>query len=149
MVDPTAIPFLLKAVDFLFGEGSKILEERRERRKSQLKETDHIERSGQTKHSNETILTKDLALKQPVDEFILKHYEERVKHLLSLLEIYTHNYQLAKSQEAKWGSALVPQIITHNLVESGDNIERSIRELKDMLAKIYGKNFVLPVEQSE
>ena len=35
MIETVTIPLLLKAVDFLFEEGSKILEERRERRKAQ------------------------------------------------------------------------------------------------------------------
>ena len=33
MIDPTQLPILLKAIDFIFEEGRKILEERRERRK--------------------------------------------------------------------------------------------------------------------
>ena len=33
MIDPTQLPILLKAIDFVFEEGRKILEERRERRK--------------------------------------------------------------------------------------------------------------------
>ena len=34
MIDPTQLPILLKAIDFVFEEGRKILEERRERRKA-------------------------------------------------------------------------------------------------------------------
>jgi hypothetical protein len=34
MLDPIQIPILLKAIDFVFDEGRKILEERRERRKT-------------------------------------------------------------------------------------------------------------------
>ncbi len=33
MIDPVQLPILLKAIDFVFDEGRKILEERRERRK--------------------------------------------------------------------------------------------------------------------
>ena len=39
MLETMTIPILLKAVEFLFGEGSNILEERRERRKAQQQET--------------------------------------------------------------------------------------------------------------
>jgi len=35
MLETVTIPILLKAVEFLFGEGSKILQERRERRRKQ------------------------------------------------------------------------------------------------------------------
>src|SRR5512146_2343182 len=34
MIDPIQVPILLKAIDFVFEEGRKILEERRERRKA-------------------------------------------------------------------------------------------------------------------
>ena len=34
MIDPIQVPILLKAIDFVFDEGRKILEERRERRKT-------------------------------------------------------------------------------------------------------------------
>jgi len=34
MIDPTQLPILLKAIDFVFDEGRKILDERRERRKN-------------------------------------------------------------------------------------------------------------------
>ncbi len=35
MIDPIQLPILMKAIDFIFEEGRKILEERRERRKAQ------------------------------------------------------------------------------------------------------------------
>jgi hypothetical protein len=35
MIETIAIPVLLKAVDWLFGEGGKILQERRDHRKAQ------------------------------------------------------------------------------------------------------------------
>jgi hypothetical protein len=36
MIDPISIPFLLKTVEFLFGEENKILEERRDCRRINL-----------------------------------------------------------------------------------------------------------------
>ena len=35
MIDVAQLPILLKAIDFIFDEGRKILEERRERRKAE------------------------------------------------------------------------------------------------------------------
>lgn len=146
MIDPTALPFLLKAVDFLFGEGSKILEDRRERRKS--------EKSVQTVTNSSTgllvdtvpaIHSKDEALQQPLDEFMWQKYEDRVHHLMSLLDIYTRNYNLSKNQYSKWGSTMVPQIIMHNLTEAEDNIDKTVKELQQILSKVYGKSFVLPL----
>src|SRR5690242_9387425 len=47
MIDPVQLPILMKAVDFVFDEGRKILEERRERRK-QNNNAPHVEESQAT-----------------------------------------------------------------------------------------------------
>ena len=43
MLDAFELPVLLKAIDFLFDEGRKILEERRERRKAKDAPADQAE----------------------------------------------------------------------------------------------------------
>lgn len=144
MIEAVAIPILLKAVEFLFGEGSKILEERRERRKTQQEaekqtpEPPAPQSTGATKTS-EDIQSKETALSQPVAEAVWSDSEAKVKHLLSLLEIHTKNYYLAKQQYAKWGSALVPPIILHNLTEAENEVAATMKELQLTISKVYGK----------
>ena len=41
---------------------------------------------------------------------------------MSLLEIHSRNYRLAKMQYAKWGSGFVPPIILNNLIEEEEAI---------------------------
>ena len=127
MIDPVQLPILLKAIDFLFEEGRKILEERRERRKAQeapsqpgnqepAKEIAPVEKEAEGKEvpikeiqPQETSRNELLASR--IDELLWRNNEEEIQHLVRLLETYSRNYNLAKEQYAKWGSALVPPII--------------------------------------
>jgi hypothetical protein len=144
MLDPIHIPILLKAIDFVFDEGRKILEERRERRKtseaspagtaaepaSELKPPDIQE-------TNE--IKQDL-LTSKIDEILWKDHELEVQHLVRLLETYSRNYHLASEQFAKWGSALVPPIIVHNMTESENSMLETLKKLEDVLSKVYEKD---------
>lgn len=146
MLETIAIPVLLKAVDFIFGEGSKILEERRERRNAPQQETvkeqpvTTIPPPQSIELSSDIIRSKAVALSQPIAEAAWLDSEANIKHLLVLLEIHTKNYHLAKEQYAKWGSALVPPIIIHNLTEAENEIAATTRKLQTTLSKVYNKN---------
>ena len=154
MLETIVTPVLLKAVEFLFGEGSKILQERRERRKTEQEA--EKEKSEDTAPSVESatkpkdeIQSKEAALSQPVAETAWSNSESNIKHLLSLLEIYTKNYYLAREQYAKWGSALVPPIIVSNLAEAENEIAKTTKELQTALSQVYGKKVTAPeVEQA-
>jgi hypothetical protein len=153
IVEALSIPILLKATNFLFDEVGKILQERRERRQAEQKpsaqETDTISSlsTQEDEQSQDIITSKDAALKQRIDKNAWQSSEAEVEHLLSLLEIHTQNYYLAKEQYAKWGSALVPPIIVNNLTEAEDEVAKTTRKLQDTLSKIYGKQItILEVE---
>ena len=146
MIEAIAIPILMKAVDFLFDEGHKIFQERRERRKHELeKEMQEPDQYDSTAPgvtgSVETgvIQSKEEALEMPIDEATWNNLEGKVEHLLALLEIYTKNYYLAKEQYAKWGNTLVPPIITHNLAEAEDQVANTTKELQTVLCEVYAK----------
>jgi hypothetical protein len=150
MIETISIPILMKAIDFLFDEGRKIFQERRERRKleleKELQEPDQeaptapdIDSSGGTG----VIQSKEEALAIPIDEATWKHLEKKVQHLMSLLDIYTKNYHLAREQYAKWGDALVPPIIIHNLAEAEDQVTNTTQELQTILSEVYAKPVVI------
>lgn len=148
-VEGFAVPVLLKAVDFLFEEGSKILKERRERRESNARSSDKqtAEKDKQSvddEHDEEVIQSKESALEAKIDENALVDSKEEIQHLLSLLEIYTQNYHLAREQYAKWGSALVPPIVVNNLTEAEDEVANTVRRLKDLLDRVYEKEVHIP-----
>ena len=144
MIDPIQLPILMKAIDFVFDEGRKILEERRERRKQdsaptveeQVKETTIIE----PEKGNE--IKQDL-LASKIDDILWKNHELEVQHLVRLVETYSRNYYLSKEQYAKWGSALVPPIIVSNLQEAENSMLQTIQQLETVLSKVYKKEIQL------
>ncbi len=149
MIEAFSIPVLLKAVDWLFDECSKILQERRERRKDQQEAEKQSPTGAAPLAANEplpadVIQSKDAALNQMVDEAVWKNTKDEVVHLLNLLEIHTSNYNLAKSQYAMWGRALVPSIVVNNLTEAEDEVAKTTQKLQDILSKAYGKKVIVP-----
>jgi hypothetical protein len=143
MIDAVQIPILLKAIDFVFDEGRKILQERRERRKM----NESASPAGQVPEveakeviplePEEAIKVKEGLSASKVDEALWKNHEAEVQHLVRLLETYSRNYHLAKEQYAKWGSALVPPIIMHNLTEAENSMIETVKQLEGVLSKVY------------
>jgi hypothetical protein len=144
MIDPVQLPVLLKAVDFVFDEGRKILEERRERRKLN-DTTSKSEVQEPEKEITPIIIQKQVEMKQDllaskIEDGLWQNHEQEVQHLVRLIETYSRNYHIAKEQYAKWGSALVPPIILHNLTESENSMIGTIKQLEVVLSKIYKKD---------
>jgi hypothetical protein len=144
MIDPTTLPILLKAIDFIFDEGRKILEERRERRKDgesvpsgQIQEPEKEPTPAETQKTDE--VKQDL-LASKIDEILWKDHELEIQHLVKLLETYSRNYHLASEQYAKWGSALVPPIIVNNMTEAENSMLATIQRLETVLSKVYKKD---------
>jgi hypothetical protein len=147
MIDPIQVPILLKAIDFVFEEGRKILEERRERRKA----SESAPKIEKTEPQKDIIplpveqikeVKRDL-LASKIDDLSWLNHEEEVQHLVRLLEIHSRNYHLAKEQYAKWGSALVPPIIMHNMTEAENSLIETIQRLEAVLSKVYQKDIHL------
>lgn len=144
MIDVIQIPVLLKAIDFVFDEGRKILEERRERRKAETS----TPKAGEPPTEKEVIplepekaseIKQDL-IASKIDELLWQNHETDVKHLVTLLETYSRNYQLAREQYAKWGSALVPPIIMHNMLEAENSVMDTLKKLEAVLSRVYKKD---------
>jgi hypothetical protein len=145
MIDPIQVPILLKAIDFVFEEGRKILEERRERRKMNDASKTEVEELPKeivalpVEQSKE--VKRDL-LASKIDDLSWLNHEEEVQHLVRLLEIHSRNYHVAKEQYAKWGSALVPPIIMHNMTEAENSMIETIDRLQTVLSKVYKKDII-------
>ena len=151
MIEAIQIPILLKAIDLIFDEGRKILEERRERRKAEeapsasaepepAKSTPPVEETAKGEEVQKEETDKQELLTSKVDELSWRDNEAEVQHLVRLLEIYSRNYHVAKEQYAKWGSALVPPIIVHNLSEAEDAMLKTSQQLEIILSKVYKKD---------
>ena len=144
MIDPTQLPILLKAIDFIFEEGRKILEERRERRKLSVPAAESENPAPEPAPAPAEIekrqeIKQDL-LTSKIDEIQWQHHELEVQHLVKLLETYSRNYHLASEQYARWGSALVPPIIVHNLNEAENSIADTLKKLEAVLSRVYQKD---------
>ena len=144
MLDPIHIPVLLKAIDFIFDEGHKILQERRERRRlsAAVQESESPEPAAEVTPEDvqKNIEIKQDLLTSKVDESLWKNHELEVQHLVRLLETYSRNYYLASEQYAKWGDALVPPIIVHNMTAAENAMAETIKKLEDVLSKVYKKD---------
>jgi hypothetical protein len=144
MIDPTQLPILMKAIEFVFDEGRRILEERRERRKRLERlpsaETPETPTEMAVREPEKEIEIKQDLLASKVDEILWKNHEQEVHHLVRLLETYSRNYHLAREQYAKWGDALVPPIIVNNLADAENSMMDTIKRLETVLAKVYKKD---------
>jgi hypothetical protein len=144
MIDPLQLPILMKAIDFVFDEGRKILEERRERRKAESAAPE----AEAPKDEKEIVplepekaeeIKKDL-ITSKIDELLWQSHEAEVKHLVTLLETHSRNYRIAREQYAKWGSALVPPIIVHNMTEAENAVADTLGRLEAVLSRVYKKD---------
>ena len=147
MIETLHIPILLKAIDFIFEEGRKILEERRERRRmEQNLPKEQVEEPQEETAAIEVLEKQEIKqdlLASKIDPVLWQNHEFEVQHLVRLLETYSRNYQLAKEQYAKWGSALVPPIIVSNMHEAEKSMLETIKKLETTLSKVYKKD-ILP-----
>jgi hypothetical protein len=152
MLDPIQIPILLKAIDFVFDEGRKILEERRERRKTgaasnttePIPVPEPAPAPGPTEIQEPKQAKQDL-LTSKIDEILWKNHEAEVQHLVRLLEKHTTSYYILKEQHAEWGSALAPPHITSQMREKESSIIETREQLERVLSKIYKKD-IKPTE---
>jgi len=147
MIDPIQVPILLKAIDFVFEEGKKILQERRERRKmndaSPPSDVQEPQKEITTVQIEQMAEVKQDLLASKIEDLSWLNHEEEVQHLVRLLDTYSRNYHLAKEQYAKWGSALVPPIIMHNMTDAENSMIETIERLQTVLSKVYKKDITL------
>jgi len=123
MIDPLAVPILMKAVDFLFDEAKKILEERRAARQSAERQV--------APPPEIPLLEQDKAvvLKRRVSEELAARQEGAIKALLDEIAIYQSNYQrLSKRVALEGGRDYAPVGVLNQLEAQEDAIlERSQR----------------------
>lgn len=146
MIETLQIPVLLKAIDFIFDEGRKILDERRERRRAQesapREEPQEPAPEAVALEVQEQEQIKQDLLASKIDEILWQNHQWEIERLVKLLEKYSRNYYLATEQYATWGSALVPPIIVHNLTEAENSMESTMKRLEDLLSKVYKKDII-------
>lgn len=141
--DVSIPPILINSVEFIFGEGSKIIYEIQERRElNQGIETD--KKQNISSNIGQSISSKDTALKSYFREDFWSDLEPRVKQLLSLTNIHKTNYYLFKKQLALFGGeAFAPPITVNSLTQAEDEIIKNTKELIEILSKVYDKQIII------
>lgn len=145
MLEAIAVPVVLKAVDFLFEEVSKIINDSKTKRNNPKQDEKKQPELAFDDSVESVISTKEQATIQPISEDSLRRNKAKIEHLIRLLEIYTKNYYLAKEKYARWGSELVPAVIVHSLDESEEQVIQTAKELQDVLSDMYGKKVINPL----
>jgi hypothetical protein len=143
MLEPIQLPILLKAIDFIFDEGRKILEERRERRKANANPTSEMKEEAKDLVLPEPAKTEEVKqelLTSKIDEILWKTHEWEVESLVRQLESHTQSYYILKEQSAKWGSVLVPPVIVIQMNEKENAMLETIKRLEAILSKVYKKD---------
>jgi len=146
MIDPIQLPILMKAIDFVFDEGRKILEERRERRKSE-DSAPEIQEQVTTKEIahpvQESKETKQDLLSAKIEENLWHDNQKEIEHLVRLLEKHSGNYYTLKEQFAEFGSIMVPPHIVSQMKEKENLILETNRQLETALSRVYKKDINL------
>jgi hypothetical protein len=134
MLETASLPILIKAVDFLFDECKKIMDERREKRKPAKTEPPQP-----VSAPAEVVQTKESVLRLPIRPEAWTQTEKQVNHLMTLLEIHQDNRRLLSKQAAQWGEALVPPIIVNSLRNEETKILEIGAELQTLLSEVYAQ----------
>lgn len=150
MLDAVQIPILLKAIDFVFDEGRRILEERRERRKaetsaptaqpSQAEEKPPAEQEAAPLAPEQAEEIKKDLVTSKIDELLWRTHEDEVRSLVRQLEKHTQGYYTLKEQFAEFGSAYVPPHIVSQIRDREELILETRTRLEAVLSKIYKKD---------
>jgi hypothetical protein len=149
MIETIAAPLVVKAVEFLFDEGKKILEERRIQKQAEFEapkitnEQKARQHTATTASPADSICTKQSALDAQIDETRLKSLEKGLAHLLHLCEIYKTNLYQAQEKYARFGSAYAPPHLLHEMKEAEEGLFDATQQLNDTLSKIYGREIVI------
>ena len=147
MIDAVQIPILLKAIDFVFDEGRKILEERRERRKlndssPQITESQEAKEIVPRESEKAHEIKQDL-IASKIDDLLWQSHKWEIESLVKRLETQTKVYYIRKEQFEKWGSALVPPHILLEMDEKEKSMLETIQQLEIVLSKVYKKDIKL------
>jgi hypothetical protein len=145
MLDAIAVQILMRAVDFLFVESTKILEERKGRGLTQASKIDSIGsvlEDNSPKRSEDIINSKENALQAKINETAWKSFESQIKSLLLEKDIHIKNYHYIRNQIADLGVALTPPGLINQRDHEETEINKITEELQVILSQVYGKRVV-------
>lgn len=132
--EPIATAALTKAVDFLFEQAGKIMEERRDNRKKLGEDDDTPEQN-----SDKGISSKEKLNNEQPKIVFLKDYHQEIEHCLKQIHQYRSNRRHTLDQIAHQGGINHASIGTRNdLITAENEIKRWSQDLKSLVEKVYG-----------
>ena len=138
-LEPIAAVALTKAVDFLFDQAGKLMEERRENRK----------KAGESDEAPAALTPSPPTTKEEVQSWqpqkvMLKDTPQEIEHALRMLETYRRNKRNIDAAIAAYGSfTLAPRINQNELLETENNIKDWSQKLKGLVEQAYGRKIML------
>ena len=137
--DPIAVAALTKAVDFLFDQAGKLMEERRESRKKRGEEDDTPVIQSDTK-----ITTKDEVLSWQPKQIRLKDTPDEVKHCLTMIEQYRKNKRYTDATISQFGGFnLAPINVRNESITQEEQIKEWTYKLKEVIEDAYGHKITI------
>jgi hypothetical protein len=136
MIDPTALPILMKAIDFIFGEGSKILQERRERRQREEGQNQEAKKNELAPEETGLVASKSDLLAKTVNEKRWKMHESDVESILEQIKHYKGRRNLAMKRYAIQGINVGYETL-QEIEETENEIEKAMKELEVLLSEVF------------
>ncbi len=139
-LEPIAVAALTKAVDFLFDEASKLMEERRQARKARGEAEDvpipEVDDAAVTQK-------EDILALQPKSVY-LKDIPMEVKHHLDMIHQYRDNKRRLDATVAAYnGFLFAPGHIQYQVRDAEDQIKLWCQKLKHLVENAYGHKIVI------
>lgn len=138
-IEPITLGAISKAVDFLFDQAGKLLEERRENRKRMNEDDDTKE------DTNNTSYTKKEEVKSWTPKNVyLKDLPQEIDSLLSLIHRYRGNKRDLEMRIANDGGFYrSPTSVRNELRDSETEIKESCQRLKGLIEEVYGHKITI------
>lgn len=137
-LEPVAGAVLTKAIDFLFDQAGKLMEERRENRKKAGEPEDTPQPPAGARPA-----TKDEMASKP-KPVVLKDVNQELEHCLTMIEMYRRNKRNIEVAIAAYGGfTLAPRINQNELLDTENNIKQWSQKLKNLVEQVYGQKIML------
>ncbi len=138
-LEPIAVVALTKAVDFLFDEAGKLMEERRAARKARGDAEDTP-----APPAGAVTTTKEEVLSLQPKTVYLKDIPKEVQHCLDMIHQYRDNKRRLDATIAAYnGFLFAPGHIQYQLRDSEDQIKHWCQQLKNLIDESYGHKIVI------
>lgn len=137
MTDTVALSVLLKGIDFLFGEASKLMQERREARQKRGEED--VASVPNTTESVTSSEVKATVQSKDIKQVYLNDVTKDIKHYINQIEAYRENKRIAEQAIQRYGSFIdAPSKVRHDLKDAEDGIKEYVQRLKNIIENTYG-----------